>query len=210
MDDRYLVTIIQYLVKLLEKQGGESGSSVSDKLDEVIEAVSNIKISAESVNLNTDELEAKLDNVNTNIQNLIQALNNGISTINEKQDSILNAINVCVSRLDSIKTNTNSISTINSKVEEIKTKQDTTNTKLNNVLGRFKYLNPENIMAVSPGNSILAEPAVLFNKTNENITVTVIPADSTMETSVILTPGWNPIVVKSIKGATANTLLYGY
>lgn len=209
MNDRYLVTIIQYLVKILENQGGSS-SGVSDKLDEVIEAVSNIKISAESVNLNTDELEAKLDSVNTNIQSLIQALNNGISTINEKQDSILNAINVCVSRLDSIKTNTNSISTINSKVEEIKTKQDTTNTKLNDVLGRFKYLNPENIMAVSPGNSILAEPAVLFNKTDENITVTVIPADSTMETSVVLTPGWNPIVVKSIKGATANTLLYGY
>lgn len=209
MNDRYLVTIIQYLVKILENQGGSS-SGVSDKLDEVIEAVSNIKISAESVNLNTDELEAKLDSVNTNIQSLIQAVNNGIGTINEKQDSILNAINVCVSRLDSIKTNTNSISTINSKVEGIKTKQDTTNTKLNDVLGRFKYLNPENIMAVSPGNSILVEPAVLFNKTDENITVTVIPADSTIETSVILTPGWNPIVVKSIKGATANTLLYGY
>lgn len=45
MNDRYLVTIIQYLVKILENQGGSS-SGVSDKLDEVIEAVSNIKISA--------------------------------------------------------------------------------------------------------------------------------------------------------------------
>lgn len=182
MNDKYLVTIIQYLIKILESQGG-SNSGVSNKLDEVIQAVSNIKISAESVNLNTDELESKLTTINTNIENLIQKLNNinstissGFTTTNTKQDESKNA----------------NIAAINAATNKL------------------AIMNPTHIAPVSAGDVTFNNNVTLCNITDENITITVTAAGDTIEQSIVLTPGWNPIVVKSIKGATANTLLYGY
>lgn len=176
MNDRYLVTIIQYLVKILEKQDGESGSSVPDKLDEVIEAVSNIKISAESVNLNTDELEAKLDTINTNITLLKEAVNNGFNNVHNKQDYNTNA----------------NIAAVNAATNKL------------------AIMVPTHLGIVAAGDTEFGKNVTLCNITDNNITITVTAAGDTSEQAIVLTPGWNPIVVKSIKGATANTLLYGY
>lgn len=132
------------------------------------------------MNLNTDELETKLDDV-------------------------INAINTLGTKLDIIST----------KQDEIKTLSDSINNKINPnfiaLLNKFAFLNPSHVIPVPEGDTTFDNNSVLCNITEDNITVTVIPADGgTNERSVVLTPGWNPIVVKSIKGATANTLLYGY
>ena len=63
MNEKYLETIVQYLIKIANNNSSTSDKGITEKLDEVIAAVSNIKISAESVNLNTDELEDKLDSL---------------------------------------------------------------------------------------------------------------------------------------------------
>lgn len=71
MNEKYLETIVQCLIKIANN-GGSSDTDISEKLDEVITAVSNIKISAESVNLNTDEVEAKLDTLNQSITGAVE------------------------------------------------------------------------------------------------------------------------------------------
>lgn len=193
MNDRYLVTIIQYLVKILEKQGGSS-SGVSDKLDEVIEAVSNINISAESVNLNTDELEAKLDTVNTNITLLKESVNNGFNNVYDRFADNTNAINT-------------GFKDVTVRQEEAK---DANVAATNTATNKLAIMNPTHLGIIAAGDTQFDRNVTLCNITDNNITVTVIAAGDTTEQSVVLTPGWNPIVVKSIKGATANTLLYGY
>ena len=192
MNDRYLVTIIQYLVKILENQGGSS-SGVSDKLDEVIEAVSNIKISAESVNLNTDELEDGLNTINTNVLTIKDNTNGLI----DKLDGITSAINTLGTKLDTINTGINE-----SKQAIVASVNATTN--------KLALMIPTHLGIVAAGDTEFGKNVTLCNISNDNITITVTAAEDTAEQSIVLTPGWNPIVVKSIKGATANTLLYGY
>lgn len=192
MNDRYLVTIIQYLVKILENQGGSS-SGVSDKLDEVIEAVSNIKISAESVNLNTDELEDGLNTINTNVLTIKDNTNGLI----DKLDGITSAINTLGTKLDTINTGINE-----SKQAIVASVNATTN--------KLALMIPTHLGIVAAGDTEFGKSVTLCNISNDNITITVTAAGDTAEQSIVLTPGWNPIVVKSIKGATANTLLYGY
>ena len=150
MTEDYLKTIVQYLIKIANNNGGVSDKGISEKLDEVISAISNIKISAESVNLNTDEIEAKLD-----------ALNNKITSISQK---------MLVSGI----------------------------------------INPTHIAAVAAGNTTFDQNVVLCNITDNNISVTIMAADDSQNTTIILAPGWNPVVVKSITGAVENTLVYGY
>lgn len=193
MNDRYLVTIIQYLVKILENQGGSS-SGVSDKLDEVIEAVSNIKISAESVNLNTDELEAKLDTINTNITLLKEAVNNGFNNVYDKFADNTNAINA-------------GFKVVTVRQEESK---QANVAAVNHATNKLALMMPTHLGIVAAGDTEFGKNVTLCNISNDNITITVTAAGDTAEQSIVLTPGWNPIVVKFIKGATANTLLYGY
>lgn len=192
MNDRYLVTIIQYLVKILENQGGSS-SGVSDKLDEVIEAVSNIKISAESVNLNTDELEDGLNTINTNVLTIKDNTNGLI----DKLDGITSAINTLGTKLDTINTG------INESKQAIVA-------AVNAATNKLALMMPTHLGIVAAGDTEFGKSVTLCNISNDNITITVTAAGDTAEQSIVLTPGWNPIVVKSIKGATVNTLLYGY
>lgn len=192
MNDRYLVTIIQYLVKILENQGGSS-SGVSDKLDKVIEAVSNIKISAESVNLNTDELEDGLNTINTNVLT-IKANTNGLI---DKLDGITTAINTLGTKLDTINTSINESKQANVAA-------------VNAATDKLALMIPTHLGIVAAGDTEFGKSVTLCNISNDNITITVTAAGDTAGQSIVLTPGWNPIVVKSIKGVTANTLLYGY
>lgn len=194
MNDRYLVTIIQYLVKILEKQGDESESSVLDKLDKVIEAVSNIKISAESVNLNTDELENKLDTINTNITLLKESVSNGFNNVYDKFLDNTSAINT-------------GFKVTNVRQEESK---QAIVAAVNATTNKLAIMTPTHLGIVAAGDTEFGKNVTLCNITDNNITITVTAAGDTAEQSIVLTPGWNPIVVKSIKGATANTLLYGY
>lgn len=222
MQDTYLATIIQYLIKILEKQGGEqSGNSdVLTKLDNIITAVSNIKISAESVNLNTDEVKDKLDGV----VNAIGVLATKLDTINTtlaKLDTLHNDITSSNSNLNSIKGN---VSTINSNLDTVKsdiaivktntavtvTNTGATNISVKNLINKYGYLNPTRYKSVPAGNTTFANACVLCNITDENITVTVTSSYDSSTQSVVLVPGWNPIVVKAITGATENTLLYGW
>lgn len=192
MNDRYLITIIQYLVKILENQGGSS-SGVSDKLDEVIEAVSNIKISAESVNLNTDELEDGLNTINTNVLTIKDNTNGLI----DKLDGITTAINTLGTKLDTINTSINESKQANVAAVNVAT-------------NKLALMMPTHLGIVAAGDTEFGKNVTLCNISNDNITITVTAAGDTAEQSIVLTPGWNPVTVKSIKGATANTLLYGY
>lgn len=142
MIENYLATIVQYLIKIVNNNSVPD-KGITEKLDEVIDAVSNIKISAESVNLNTDELEDKLDS---------------LIGVQLKQN----------------------------------------------------FLNPTHLGIVSEGDTTFEQNVVLCNITDNNITVTVTAADDTAAQSIVLTPGWNPVIVKAITGATANTLIYGW
>ena len=82
--------------------------------------------------------------------------------------------------------------------------------KLDNLISKDNYKNPSHLAVVNAGDTTFDNPCVLCNITEENITVTVTAADDTIAQSIVLTPGWNPVVIKSITGATANTLIYGY
>lgn len=153
MNEKYLETIVQYLIKIVNNNS-VSDKGIVEKLDEVVDAVSNIKISAESVNLNTDELENKLDSIYSSLSNINEDINN------------------------------------------IKIKQH--------------YLNPTHLGIVSEGDTEFGKNVVLCNITDNNITVTATGADDTTPQSIVLTPGWNPVIVKAVSGATANTLIYGW
>lgn len=143
MNEKYLETIVQYLIKIANNNNSASDTGITEKLDEVIAAVSNIKISAESINLNTDELKDKLDSL------------------------------------------------IDAQLKQ-------------------NFLNPTHLGIVSEGDTTFDQNVVLCNITDNNITVSVTAADDTAAQSIVLTPGWNPVIVKAITGATANTLIYGW
>lgn len=72
------------------------------------------------------------------------------------------------------------------------------------------YMNPTHLGIVAEGDTTFEQNVVLCNITNSNVTITVTAANDTTAQSVILVPGWNPIIVKSITGATDNTLIYGW
>lgn len=105
MTEDYLKTIVQYLIKI-SNNGDGSDTGISEKLDEVIAAVSNIKISAESVNLNTNEVEAKLDTLNQSIIN-----NGNNSDIIEKLTALGTKLDTIKAAVDVLKTNIESVDT---------------------------------------------------------------------------------------------------
>lgn len=184
MNEKYLETIVQYLIKIANNNNSVPDKGITEKLDEVIAAVSNIKISAESVNLNTDEVEAKLDILNQSV------------IANRDNSDIVDKLIVLGTKLDSIKTAI-----------------DTTNNYWDSVSQRIPvngYINPTHMMPVVAGDTTFDQNVVLCNITDNNITVSVTAADDTAAQSIVLTPGWNPVIVKAITGATANTLIYGW
>lgn len=240
MTENYLKTIIQYLIKIVNNSG-ISDKGISEKLDEVIDAVSNIKISAESVNLNTDEVEAKLDTLN---QSIIANGDNSdiaekLTTLGTKLDTIKAAVDVLKTNIESVDTHiqsntqalNNAAGDINTRLDNIDThiqsltqalnngigvvneKQDTNNNNITSISQKMLasgIINPTHIVAVAAGDTTFDQHVVLCNTTNDNISVTIMAADDSQNTTIILTPGWNPVVIKSITGAVENTLVYGY
>lgn len=88
MTERYLATIIQYLIQIVDKVSSQN-STISNKLDNLISAVQNIKISAESVNLNTDELEAKLDELKISTNGIKTSIDSIKTSTDAAFDSII-------------------------------------------------------------------------------------------------------------------------
>ena len=240
MNEKYLETIVQYLIKIVN-DNSVSDKGIAEKLDKVVAAVSNIKISAESVNLNTDEVEAKLDTLNQSViaNGDNSDIINELTTLGTKIDTIKTAVDVLKTNIESVDThiqsNTQSVNTaagnINTRLDNIDThiqgltqdlnngigtvndKQDTANNYWSSAVQRMPvngYINPTHMMPVSEGDTTFDQNVVLCNITDNNITVSVTAADDTTAQSIVLTPGWNPVIVKAITGATANTLIYGW
>lgn len=215
MTEDYLKTIVQYLIKIVNNSG-VSDKGISVKLDEVIAAVSNIKISAESVNLNTDEVEAKLDTLN---QSIIANGDNSdiidkLTTLGTKLDTIKTAIDVLKTNIESVDTHIQSnTQALNNGIGVVNDKQDAINNSIISASQKMLVsgiINPTHIVSVAAGDTTFDQHVVLCNITNDNISVTIMAADDSQNTTIILAPGWNPVVVKSITGAVENTLVYGY
>lgn len=240
MNEKYLETIVQYLIKIVN-DNSVSDKDIAGKLNQVIEAVSNIKISAESVNLNTDELEAKLDTLN---QSVIDTGDNSdivekLTTLGTKLDTIKAAVDVLKNNIESIDTHiqsntqalNNAAENINTRLDNIDThiegltqtlnnnigivndKQDAINNNITSISQKMLVsgiINPTHIATVTAGDTTFDQNVVLCNITDNNISVTIMAANDSQNTTIILTPGWNPVVVKSITGAVENTLVYGY
>lgn len=157
MEESYIRGVNQELIRTLKKlievtesqqqaiidKLTEVSTAITGKLDEVIANQQEISITADTINLNTDAVEAKLDSINA----------------------------------QQIKQN---------------------------------YLNPSHLAIVAEGDTTFSQNVVLCNITDSNITVSVTAAGDTTAQSIILTPGWNPVIIKSITGVTANTLIYGW
>lgn len=62
---------------------------------------------------------------------------------------------------------------------------------------------------IPAGDFYLGHLFLVKNITDENITITVVTPDN-KEVQTVLYPGWNPEILKGIKGVTANKLQYGY
>lgn len=135
MEESYIRGVNSELIRAIKELG--------KKLDTIAQNQSEVTITADAINLNTDELEDKLDSL------------------------------------------------IGSQLKQ-------------------NFLNPTHLGIVSEGDTTFEQNVVLCNITDNNVTVSVIAADDTAAQSIVLTPGWNPVIVKAITGATANTLIYGW
>lgn len=135
MEESYIRGVNSELIRAIKELG--------KKLDTIAQNQSEVTITADAINLNTDELEDKLDSL------------------------------------------------IGAQLKQ-------------------NFLNPTHLGIVSEGDTTFEQNVVLCNITDNNITVSVTAADDTAAQSIVLTPGWNPVIVKAITGATANTLIYGW
>lgn len=216
--------LIITLKKLLEAVKGqqqavvdglnEVSSAITAKLDTVISNQQEITITADTINLNTDTVEAKLEEIKDSVESMSASTSEGLTTIHTDittLDSVVDTINEGVNNLktqvEGINSNTD---TLEALTEATNTKLDATQSSLNNISGAAQYLNPTHLAIVPAGSTTFEQNVVLCNITDGNITVTVTAADDTVAQSVVLTPGWNPVIIKSISDATANTLIYGW
>lgn len=132
------------------------------------------------------------------------------SYIRGVNSELIRAIKELGKKLDTIAQNQSEVTitadAINLNTDELEDKLDS----LIGVQLKQNFLNPTHLGIVSEGDTTFEQNVVLCNITDNNITVTVTAADDTIAQSIVLTPGWNPVVVKSITGAVENTLVYGY
>lgn len=105
---------------------------------------------------------------------------------------------------------TNTLEALNDTVGQLSETVTALNTAVDTINQENNFLNPTHLGIVIEGDTTFDQNVVLCNVTDNNVTVTVTGAGDEGATTVVLTPGWNPIVVKSITGATANTLAYGW
>lgn len=174
-------------------------TTLDSVVDTINENVNDVKSSVESVNQNTDTLETLIGDTNDKL---------------DTAQTSLNSINGAAQYLNGIGTG---VTTIASHIPNMDTNGDLIAAHSLNtanwvqVLGEnTPYLNPTHLAVVAEGDTTFDNNVVLCNITDNNITVSVTAADDTTAQSVVLTPGWNPVIVKAITGATANTLIYGY
>lgn len=135
MEESYIRGVNSELIRAIKELG--------KKLDTIAQNQSEVTITADAINLNTDELEDKLDSL------------------------------------------------IDAQLKQ-------------------NFLNPTHLGIVAEGDTTFEQNVVLCNITDSNITVSVTAADDTATQSIVLTPGWNPVIVRAITAATANTLIYGW
>jgi hypothetical protein len=132
------------------------------------------------------------------------------SYIRGVNSELIRAIKELGKKLDTIAQNQSEVTitadAINLNTDELEDKLDS----LIGVQLKQNFLNPTHLGIVSEGDTTFEQNVVLCNITDNNITVTVTAADDTAAQSIVLTPGWNPAIVKAITGVTANTLIYGW
>lgn len=132
------------------------------------------------------------------------------SYIRGVNSELIRAIKELGKKLDTIAQNQSEVTitadAINLNTDELEDKLDS----LIGVQLKQNFLNPTHLGIVSEGDTTFEQNVVLCNITDSNITVSVTAADDTAAQSIVLTPGWNPVIVKAITGATANTLIYGW
>lgn len=132
------------------------------------------------------------------------------SYIRGVNSELIRAIKELGKKLDTIAQNQSEVTitadAINLNTDELEDKLDS----LIGVQLKQNFLNPTHLGIVSEGDTTFEQNVVLCNITDSNITVSVTAADDTATQSIVLTPGWNPVIVKAITAATANTLIYGW
>lgn len=240
MTEDYLKTIIQYLIKIVNNGGvSDKGISekldeviaavsnikisaesvnlntdeVEAKLDtlnqsiinngsnsDIVEKLTALGTKLDTIKAAVDILKTNIESVDTHIQSNTQALNNAAGDIN--------------THLDNIDTHIQSLTqALNNGVGVVNEKQDATNNNITSISQKMLVsgiINPTHIAAVAAGDTTFDQHVVLCNITDNNISVTIMAADDSQNTTIVLAPGWNPVVVKSITGAVENTLVYGY
>lgn len=132
------------------------------------------------------------------------------SYIRGVNSELIRAIKGLGKKLDTIAQNQSEV-TITADAINLNT--DELEDKLDSLIGaqlKQNFLNPTHLGIVSEGDTTFDQNVVLCNITDNNITVSVTATDDTAAQSIVLTPGWNPVIIKSITNATANTLIYGW
>ena len=188
--------VVELLTKILTAVGNITGGDGTDLQD--------IKTSISNIDTDTNDMNTKLTAISGDLTTVSSTLNNVSSTTNDissTTDDIFSTIQGTKTTIDNID---NTLTT--SIVTSIATLLEYTlaaNNKLN-------FMNPTHLGVVAEGDTSFEQPVVLCNVTDSNVTVTVTANQDTNPVSITLTPGWNPVVVKAITGATANQLVYGF
>ena len=181
--------VVELLTKILTAVGNITGGDGTDLQD--------IKTSISNIDTDTNDMNSKLTTISGDLTTASSTLNdissttNDISTTTQSTKTTIDNINNTLT--------TNIVTSIATLLEYTLA----ANNKLN-------FMNPTHLGVVAEGDTSFEQPVVLCNVTDNNVTVTVTANQDTNPVSIPLTPGWNPVVVKAITGATANQLVYGF
>lgn len=181
--------VVELLTKILTAVGNITGGDGTDLQD--------IKTSISNIDTDTNDMNSKLTAISGDLTTASSKLNDISSTTNAISTTVESAKST-IDNIDNTLT-TNVVTSIATLLEYTLA----ANNKLN-------FMNPTHLGVVAEGDTSFEQPVVLCNVTDSNITVTVTANQDTNPVSIPLTPGWNPVVVKAITGATANQLVYGY
>lgn len=196
-------TAPMYVVELLTKLLGISTGS-SETVTEIGTTVTDIKDTVqEGITATNDKLDTANTAINT-VSTKMDTLQTSVTTIDDVLDQ-------ASAKLDTINTSTLQVQGAVTALEtEVVATKDLITSMESNIASMHSVMNPSHLFAVTEGDNTFAQPSVLKNITDANITIYVIPANGTEAISTVLYPGWNTEVVSGVQGATANTLQYGY
>ena len=181
--------VVELLTKILTAVGNITGGDGTDLQD--------IKTSISNIDTDTNDMNSKLTAISGDLTTASSTLNDISSTTNAISTTVESAKST-IDNIDNTLT-TNIVTSIATLLEYTLA----ANNKLN-------FMNPTHLGVVAEGDTSFEQPVVLCNVTDSNVTVTVTANQDTNPVSITLTPGWNPVVVKAITGATANQLVYGF